>query len=77
LAWDRLPAPSPSTPTGCSKIALMADLALALALAAEKTTAEEGRDIIIAMLVVGLVFLGVIMLGQLSRWVAHRRGRGH
>jgi hypothetical protein len=46
-------------------------------LAAEKTTAEEGRDIIIAMLVVGLVFLGVIALGQLSRWVVHRRGRGH
>jgi hypothetical protein len=55
----------------------MADLALALALAAEKTTAEEGRDIILAMLVVGLVFLGVIALGQLGRWMAHRRGRGH
>jgi heme/copper-type cytochrome/quinol oxidase subunit 2 len=55
----------------------MADVAMALVLAAEKTTAEEGRDIITVMLVVGVVFLGVIALGQLSRWVAHRRGRGH
>jgi hypothetical protein len=52
-------------------------LASSLVLAAEKTTAEEGRDIIIAMLVVGLIFLSVIALGQLSRWMAHRRGRGH
>jgi hypothetical protein len=54
----------------------MADLALALVLAAEKSIAEEGRDIILAMLVVGLVFLSVIALGQLSRWMSHRR-RGH
>jgi hypothetical protein len=46
-------------------------------LAAEKSTAEEGRDIIVAMLVVGLVFCSVIALGQLSRWLGHRRGRGH
>jgi hypothetical protein len=49
----------------------------ALVLAAEKTTAEEGRDIIVAMLVVGLIFLSVIALGQLGRWLGHRRGRGH
>lgn len=55
----------------------MSDLALSLLLAQEKSTAEEGRDIIIAMLVVGLVFLSVIALGQLGRWMAHRRGRGH
>jgi hypothetical protein len=55
----------------------MSDLALALLLAQEKSTAEEGRDIIIAMLVVGLVFLSVIALGQLGRWMSHRRGRGH
>lgn len=42
-------------------------------LAAEKTTAEEGRDIIIVMLVVGLVFLGVIALGQAGRYFSHRR----
>jgi hypothetical protein len=55
----------------------MGPLASSLVLAAEKTTAEEGRDIIIVMLVVGLIFLSVIALGQLSRWMAHRRGRGH
>lgn len=55
----------------------MRDLALAFLLAQEKSTAEEGRDIIIAMLVVGLVFLSVIALGQLGRWMSHRRGRGH
>jgi hypothetical protein len=47
-------------------------LSLAL-LAAEKTTAEEGRDIILVMLAVGFVFLGVILLGQLSRWRSHKR----
>jgi hypothetical protein len=50
----------------------MAALA-ALALAAEKTPAEEGLGIILAMLVVGLVFLGVIALGQLGRWYGHKR----
>jgi hypothetical protein len=54
----------------------MSALATALVLAAEKTTAEEGRDIIIAMLVVGLIFLSVIALGQFGRWMSHRR-RGH
>jgi hypothetical protein len=53
----------------------MSDLAFALVLAAEKTTAEEGRDIILVMLVVGFVFLSVIALGQLTRWLSHRRGR--
>jgi len=49
----------------------------ALVLAAEKSTAEEGRDIIVSMLVVGLVFCSVIALGQLSRWMSDRRGRSH
>jgi hypothetical protein len=49
----------------------------AFVLAREKSIAEEGRDIIISMLVVGLIFLSVIALGQFSRWMNHRRGRGH
>jgi heme/copper-type cytochrome/quinol oxidase subunit 2 len=49
----------------------------AVLLAQEKSTAEEGRDIVISMLVVGLIFVSVIALGQLSRWFSHRRGRGH
>jgi hypothetical protein len=48
-----------------------------LVLAQEKSIAEEGRDIIVSMLVVGLIFLSVIALGQFSRWLSHRRGRGH
>jgi hypothetical protein len=49
----------------------------AVLLAQEKSIAEEGRDIVISMLVVGLIFLSVIALGQFSRWMSHRRGRGH
>jgi heme/copper-type cytochrome/quinol oxidase subunit 2 len=47
--------------------------ALALLLAAEKTPAQEGRDIILAMLAVGLIFVGVILLGQAARYFGHRR----
>ena len=47
--------------------------ALSLALVLAKTTAEEGRDIILVMLAVGLIFVGVILLGQLGRWRAHKR----
>jgi hypothetical protein len=46
---------------------------LAFLLAAEKSPAEEGRDVIVAMLVVGLIFLGVVVLGQLGRYLGHRR----
>jgi len=38
-----------------------------------KTAAEEGKDVITAMLVVGLIFVGVIALGQLTHWARHRR----
>jgi hypothetical protein len=55
----------------------MASLAFWTVLAQEKSIAEEGRDIILVMLGVGLFFLGVIALGQLGRWFSHRRGRGH
>ena len=40
---------------------------------AAKTSAQEGKEVIEAMLVVGLVFLSVIVLGELSRWLRHRR----
>jgi hypothetical protein len=42
-------------------------------LAAEKTAAEEGRDIVLSMLVVGLVILAVVALGELSDWRGRRR----
>ena len=45
--------------------------ALLLPLAAD--AAEEGKKIITAMLLVGLVFVSVIALGELGHWVRHRR----
>ncbi len=51
----------------------MTVLASIIPLAAEKTPAEEGRDVIVAMLIVGLIFVGVIALGQLGRYLGHRR----
>jgi hypothetical protein len=41
-----------------------------------KTAAEEGRDIILSMLVVGLVFLAVVLIGDLAERAMHRRHRG-
>ena len=40
---------------------------------AAKTAAEEGLSVIRAMLVVGLIFVGVIVLGQSIHWLRHRR----
>lgn len=48
-------------------------LALSLVLA---NAAEEGRNIILSMLVVGLVFIAVALLGDLYEWSRHRRHRG-
>jgi hypothetical protein len=44
-----------------------------LLLAAEKPPHEEGRDIILSMLVAGCIFLGVIVVGELSKVLSHRR----
>jgi hypothetical protein len=51
----------------------------ALALLLAKTAAEEGRDIVLSMLVVGLVFVIVILLGDLYNLRARKRhsARGH
>ena len=38
--------------------------------------AEEGKDVITGMLIVGLIFVAVIALGETSRALRHRR-RGH
>jgi len=45
-------------------------LQLAALLAAD--VAEEGKNIVLSMLVVGLIFIGVIAIGQLLRWLSHR-----
>jgi hypothetical protein len=44
-------------------------LALSLPLA---DAAEEGRNVIIGMLIVGLIFLSVIGLGEALHWLRHR-----
>jgi hypothetical protein len=46
---------------------------LQLVLAQETTPAEEGLHIITVMLVVGLIFIGVIALGELTHWLRERR----
>ena len=38
-----------------------------------QTPAEEGRDVVLVMLATGAVFLGVILVGQLFRYMGHRR----
>jgi hypothetical protein len=48
----------------------------ALALLLAKTAAEEGRDIVLSMLVVGLVILAVILIGDLLERASHRRRHG-
>ncbi len=35
--------------------------------------ATEGRNVILGMLVVGLIFLVVIALGELTHYASHRR----
>ena len=35
--------------------------------------ASEGTHVILGMLIVGLIFLAVIGLGELSNWLGHRR----
>jgi heme/copper-type cytochrome/quinol oxidase subunit 2 len=47
-------------------------LALALVLA---DAASEGKKVILAMLIVGLIFLTVIALGETTHWLRRRRGR--
>ena len=37
--------------------------------------ASEGRKVVLSMLVVGLVFLAVILLGDLSHYAADKRRR--
>ena len=38
-----------------------------------ETAAQEGKKTIVAMLIVGLVFLSVVAVGELTHWLRHRR----
>jgi len=44
-----------------------------LQLLAVEDAATEGKKVITGMLITGLVFVGVIALGQTLHWVRHRR----
>ena len=49
-----------------------------LIMAAETAdAAEEGKKVITGMLVVGLIFLSVVVLGETSKYLRHRRKRAH
>jgi hypothetical protein len=37
------------------------------------SASEEGKKVITAMLIVGLIFLAVILIGQALNWLSHRR----
>ena len=39
--------------------------------------AEEGKNVITGMLIVGLIFIAVIALGELSRMARKRRSSAH
>jgi hypothetical protein len=47
--------------------------AFAALLAADKTAAEEGRDVVLSMLVVGLVFVAVAVVGDVWNWRSRKR----
>jgi hypothetical protein len=49
--------------------------ALVHSVLAVETAAEQGRKVVLLMLATGLVFVGVIALGELTHWVARRRRR--
>jgi hypothetical protein len=55
---------SPRTPGSWDRVAAMLAAFIQL-LAAEKSAAEEGRDVILAMLIVGLIFVVVAVGGDL------------
>ena len=37
-----------------------------------KSAADEGKDIVLSMLVVGLVFVGIALLGDFLKWLHHK-----
>jgi hypothetical protein len=61
------------TPDSSARVAPMIAAFLELLAASEKSAAEEGRDIVLSMLVVGLVFVAVAVLGDLYARGARKR----
>ena len=62
MPWRRIAAAS---------VRVAGDMADLFALLATDVAAE-GKNIVLSMLVVGLIFIGVIAVGQLIRWLTHR-----
>jgi hypothetical protein len=50
-------------------------LALWILAAETVDAAEEGKKVITGMLVVGLIFIGVLVIGEGSKYLRHRRKR--
>ena len=50
-------------------------LALWILAAETADAAEEGKKVITGMLIVGLIFLSVVVLGETSKYLRHRRQR--
>jgi hypothetical protein len=46
---------------------------LAVLLPLAQDAAEEGKHVIIGMLITGLIFISVIAIGETSKWLRHRR----
>jgi len=63
----------PRTPGSFYKVAAMLAAFIDLVASTEKSAAEEGRDIILSMLVVGLIFVAVALLGDLYQRGARKR----
>ena len=55
----------------------MTTLAALLPLFAEQVdAAEDGKKVLLGMLITGLIFVSVIAIGETSKYLRHRR-RGH
>jgi hypothetical protein len=53
----------------------MAELVALLAPLAAVDAAEEGKKVITGMLIVGLIFASIVVLGEIVHWWRHLRGR--
>jgi hypothetical protein len=61
------------TPDSSGRVAAMLAAFLEILASTEKSAADEGRDIVLSMLVVGLIFVGVALLGDLYQRGARKR----
>jgi hypothetical protein len=52
---------------------MVAALLAPLHLLGVETAAEEGRKTVLVMLAVGLIFIGVIAVGELTHFLRHKR----